>query len=106
MVLAEVALAVALALFFFLARIRIKIVLFLSKIVVPDLEGRTGGHTSFAMEQGINLAGEVFCVFVGNELVSFHPEPTAFVIAVILETAADRVVCFGVSVSVDPMGPS
>lgn len=57
------------------------------------------------MEQGIDLAGEVFCVFVGNKLVSFHPEPPVFVIAVIAETAAGRAVCFGVTASADPMGP-
>jgi len=32
------------------------------------------------MEQGIDLAGEVIGVLVGNELFSFHPEPSLIVV--------------------------
>lgn len=44
---------------------------------------------SIATEQGINLAREVFRIFVGNELSSFDSEPSIFVIK-----AAARIICF------------
>ena len=57
--------------------------------IIPDLGSRfTGQMASIATEQGINLARQVFGIFVGNELSSFDPEPSIFVVK-----AAARIAC-------------